>query len=151
VQVEGVDMPELLASTLVLVVTGALKTGSLDVGLRVVGELTRALAPAAALVETSTWSASWGFLETPVDGDSILPALSAVMQLEVPAPLTLAFGVVTPWGEYVPLSFRASTLAGSTNEALVNAVDVRSRYKGGDRPPTLSELNELEWFELVPS
>lgn len=144
-------MPELLAGALVLVVTGALKAGALDVGLGIVGELTRVLAPAAALTETSTWSATWAFLETPVDGDSILPALAAVTQLAVPEPLTLAFGVITPWGEYVPLSFRASTLAGSTNEALVNAANIRSRYKGGDRPPTLSELNDLSWFELVPS
>lgn len=132
-----------------LVITGALGRGLLDVGVGVVGELTRALAPAAQLAETAAWSATWRFLETPVDADSILPALAACSQVSVPAPLVLSFGVLTPGGEYVPLSFRARTLAGSANEADVNAAAIRSRYRQNDRPGPYDELDGLVWFEAV--
>lgn len=132
-----------------LVITGALKESQLGVGVDTVSLLTRVLAPAASLVETAAWSATWGFHETPVDGDSILPALAAVAELELPEPLVLAFGVLTPWGEYVPLSFRSRSLAASVTEADANAADVRSRYKGGDRPGLYDDLDDLLWWELV--
>lgn len=112
-----------------LVITGALAQEQLATGLHVTSRLTAALAPVAELTEAAAWTSTWTFSEQPVDGDSILPALAYVAgDVGVPEPLRLSWGVVTVGGEYVPLAFRSTTVAGARDEADANATDIRSRY-----------------------
>lgn len=143
----GSEYPELLAARLVVVVTGSLK-GDLRTGLAVMSEVDRALAPVAQAVDLSAWSGSWAFVESPVDGDSILPALSEVVDVSVPDPLRLSVGVVDVSGAFVPLAFRSTTFRDARDEADVNAADLRSRYQTGDRPGPLDDLDDLSWWTL---
>lgn len=126
--------PALLASSLILVVSGALGGERLGLAVAAQDAVSRWLGPVADPSAVSAWSRQWEFRRTPVDADTILPALAEVApELDVGDRMSLAFGIIdAETGAYVPLSFRSSSMAGALDDARANAARDRAKYQRGD-------------------